>query len=249
MGFADKVVLIVGGATGIGRAAAEAFAKAGAAVMVGDIDDRAEETVTSISKAGGQAHWRRVDVADLAQTEALVKATIDNFGSMHAAFNNAGILPPPKLFAEIDERDFDRTIAVDLKGVFNCMQAEIRFMLGNGGGAIVNTASVGGLIANPNMAPYIAAKHGVIGLTRAAAIEYARDGIRVNAIAPGLVRTAMTEPWFQDDEFMAAFYAASPIGRAADPEEISGMVLHLCSDAASFTNGQVFVIDGGQTAI
>jgi NAD(P)-dependent dehydrogenase (short-subunit alcohol dehydrogenase family) len=122
-------------------------------------------------------------------------------------------------------------------------------MLARGGGAIVNTASVGAIIANPNMAPYVAAKHGVAGLTKAAAIEYARAGIRVNAIAPGLVRTAMTEAWFQDAAFMQGFLAASPIGRAADPSEMTGMILHLCSDAASFTNGQVFVIDGGQTAV
>jgi NAD(P)-dependent dehydrogenase (short-subunit alcohol dehydrogenase family) len=249
MNFADKVILVVGGATGIGRATARSFAKAGATVMIGDIDDRGEEAASLISEAGGRAQWQRVDVIDRTQVDALVKATVDQFGNLHAAFNNAGVLPPPKRFAEIDELDFDQTIAVDLKGVFNCMQAEIRHMLDNGGGAIVNTASVGGIIANPNMAPYIAAKHGVIGLTRSAAIEYARNGIRVNAIAPGLVRTAMTEPWFQNEEFIAAFYAASPIGRAADPQEISGMVLHLCSDEASFTNGQVFVIDGGQTAV
>jgi NAD(P)-dependent dehydrogenase (short-subunit alcohol dehydrogenase family) len=181
--------------------------------------------------------------------DQLVAAAVRRFGGLHVALNNAGILPPPRPFAEVAERDFDRTLAVDLKGVFLCMQAELRHMLAHGGGAIVNTASVGAVIANPNMAPYVAAKHGVAGLTKAAAIEYARAGIRVNAIAPGLVRTAMTEAWFQDATFMRAFFAASPIGRAADPSEMTGMILHLCSDAASFTNGQVFVIDGGQTAV
>lgn len=249
MHYNGKVVLVTGGATGIGRAAALRFAKAGAAVMIGDLDDRANDTVSEIRNAGGRADWQRTDVSRKSEVDALVARTVRDFGGLHAALNNAGILPPPKLFAEVEEQDFDRTIAVDLKGVFLCMQAEIRHMLVHGGGAIVNTASVGAVIANPTMAPYIAAKHGVAGLTKSAAIEYARAGIRVNAIAPGLVRTAMTEEWFHDAAFMEAFYAASPIGRAADPDEMAGMILHLCSADASFTNGQVFVMDGGQTAI
>jgi NAD(P)-dependent dehydrogenase (short-subunit alcohol dehydrogenase family) len=249
MQFQGKVALITGAATGIGRAAALAFAREGAAVMIGDIDARAVETVASIRATGGSAEFTRTDVSLKPEVDALVARTVERFGGLHVALNNAGIFPPPRPFVEVLESDFDRTLAVDLKGVFLSMQAELRHMLSHGGGAIVNTASVGAVIANPNMAPYIAAKHGVAGLTRTAAIEYARRGIRVNAIAPGLVRTAMTEAWFQDEAFIQAFYAASPIGRAADPTEISGMILHLCSDAASFTNGQVFVIDGGQTAI
>lgn len=249
MRFDGKTCLITGGSTGIGRAAALAFAREGAAVMIGDIDERAADTAREIEREGGKSAFLHTDVSQRAQTQALVRACVESFGGLHMAFNNAGILPPPRIFHEIEEADFDRTLLVDLKGVFNCMQAEITHMLGNGGGAIVNTASVGALIANPNMAPYVAAKHGVLGLTRSAGIEYARQNIRVNAIAPGLVRTAMTAAWFEDSAFMEGFYAASPIGRAAEPEEIAGMVLHLCSDAASFTNAQVFVIDGGQTAI
>lgn len=249
MSFSGKVVLVTGGSGGIGKAASLAFAREGAAVMIGDLDDRAAETVRLIEASGGKAAWQRTDVSSKTQVEALVAATVQRFGGLHAALNNAGILPPPKPFAEVEESDFDRTIAVDLKGVFLCLQAQLRHMQAHGGGAIVNTASVGGVIANPNMAPYIAAKHGVVGLTRSAAIEYARAGIRVNAIAPGLVRTEMTEAWFHAPGFMEAFLAASPIGRAADPAEMSGMILHLCSDAASFTTGQVFIIDGGQTAI
>ncbi len=246
--YQNKTVLITGGSTGIGRAAALAFAREGAAVMIGDIDERAAETVKQIESEGGRAAFQHTDVCDRKQVDALVESCVKQFQGLHAAFNNAGILPPPTPFHEVKEADFDRTIEVDVKGVFNCMQSELAYMLANGGGAILNTASVGGVIADPNMSPYVAAKHAVVGLTKAAAIEYARDGIRVNAIGPGLVRTPMTQAWFEDKAFIDAFCAASPIGRAAEPEEITGMILHLCSDAASFTNGQIFIIDGGQTA-
>jgi NAD(P)-dependent dehydrogenase (short-subunit alcohol dehydrogenase family) len=248
MRFDNKRVLITGAATGIGRATAIGFAREGATVTIGDVDDRAAETVRIIEAAGGKAAYLPCDVSDGRQVTALVASAVERFGGLDVAFNNAGILPRPRLFHETAEADFDRTIAVDLKGVFNAMRAEIAHMVEHGGGAIVNTASVAGIVADPNMAPYVAAKHGVVGLTKAAAIEYARRGIRVNAIGPGLVRTPMTEAWLADDAFREAFYAASPIGRAAEPEEIVGMVLHLCSDEASFANGQLFVVDGGQTA-
>ena len=144
--------------------------------------------------------------------------------------------------------EFDLAINVDLKGVFFAMQAEIRHFLKTGGGAIVNTASVAGIVADPNMAAYVAAKHGVVGLTKAAAIEYAQSGIRVNAIGPGFVVTPLTQHWADSAEFRAAFFAQNISGRAAQPEEIAGTVLHLCSPDASFINGSLFVIDGGQTA-
>ncbi|MFC1421140.1 SDR family NAD(P)-dependent oxidoreductase [Streptacidiphilus cavernicola] len=246
--FSSKRVVLTGGATGIGRATALAFAREGAAVMIGDIDDRAKQTVEIIIKSGGTAAFQRTDVSDPVQATALVQRCVDEFGGLDAAFNNAGVLPPTKAFHEMSQDDFNRVIEVDVKGVFNCMQAELRHMLEHGGGAIVNTTSVAGVIADPGMAPYVAAKHAVVGLTKAAGVEYARNGIRVNAIAPGLVRTPMTDRWLTDEDFSKAFLAASPIGRPAEPEEMTGLVLHLCSDEATFTNAQVFVMDGGQTA-
>ncbi|MFM9851178.1 MAG: SDR family NAD(P)-dependent oxidoreductase [Sphingomonadaceae bacterium] len=248
MQFDGKVVLITGGATGIGRATALAFAREGASVMIGDVDDLAAETVAMIEAQGGKAAFVRADVSDADAMTALVAACVARFGGMHMAFNNAGVLPPPLPFHEVPASDLDLILNVDLKGVYFAMQAEIRHFLKAGGGAIVNTASVAGIIADPNMSAYVAAKHAVVGLTKAVAIEYAQVGIRVNAIGPGFVATPMTQAWLDSDEFKAAFFAQNISGRAAQPEEIAGTVLHLCSDAASFINGSLFVIDGGQTA-
>lgn len=246
--FSGKAVLITGGATGIGRASALAFARAGASVLIGDVDARAAETVSLIEAEGGQAHFVTADVRDAAAMTALVEACVARFGGMHMAFNNAGILPPQRPLHEVPAGELDLAIDVDFKGVFFAMQAEIRHFLKTGGGAIVNTASVGGLIADPNMAPYVACKHAVVGLTKAAAVEYAQQNIRVNAIAPGFVVTPMTQHWADSAEFRQMFFAQNISGRAAQPEEVAGTVLHLCSEAASFINGATFTIDGGQTA-
>jgi NAD(P)-dependent dehydrogenase (short-subunit alcohol dehydrogenase family) len=246
--FTGKSVLVTGGATGIGRATALAFAGQGAAVAIGDVDEQAEETVALINDMGGQAFFRRTDVRNADQVSALVDATVSAFGRLDCAFNNAGVLPPTQPLADMPDDVFDDILAVDLLGVFLCMKYEIRHMLKAGGGAIVNTASIAGLVADPGMAPYVAAKHGVIGLTKAGAMDYARDNIRINALAPGFVQTPMTQRWIDDPEFLKALIAHSPVGRAAQPEEITGLVLYLCSDLASFATGQTFIIDGAQTA-
>jgi NAD(P)-dependent dehydrogenase (short-subunit alcohol dehydrogenase family) len=177
----------------------------------------------------------------------LIATAVKTYGGLHCAFNNAGVLPPTVPLVEMDASVFDKTLVVDLKGVFLCMKYEIAHMLQSGGGAIVNNASIAGMIAEPGISAYIAAKHGVIGLSKAAAVEYANKGIRINALAPGLVNTAMTKAWFDDPTLSAHFIANTPIGRVSKPAEIAGMVLFLCSEFASFAVGQTFVIDGGYT--
>lgn len=246
--FADKVVIVTGASTGIGRATAIAFAREGARVVIGDFDDAAADTASAITDAGGSAMFVKTDVSQDASVQGLVQAAIDTHGRLDIGFNNAGLLPRTANLADMSVEDFDRTIAVDLRGVFLCMKYQIAQMLRNGGGAIVNTASVAGLVADPGMAPYVAAKHGVVGITKAAALDYAARNIRVNAVAPGLVATPMTERWLADPAFKEKLLQNSPIGRAARPEEIATTVLYLSSDAASFVTGQTYVVDGGQTS-
>ncbi|MET9437234.1 SDR family oxidoreductase [Streptomyces sp. NPDC006551] len=246
--FTGKVVLVTGGATGIGRAVSLAFARQGATVVIGDVDARSSETVNLIEKEGGRGLFVPTDVTVAQEVSRLVSTTVDTFGGLHIAFNNAGVFVPPAPLAQQTEEDFDKAIAVDLKGVFLSLKYEISHMAAAGGGSIINTASIAGLIGDPDMAPYVAAKHGVIGLTKAAAVDYAKAGIRVNALAPGLTRTAMTQAWLDDPVKRDVVMAGPQLGRAADPEEIVGMVLYLASSAASFTTGGVFVVDGGQTA-
>jgi NAD(P)-dependent dehydrogenase (short-subunit alcohol dehydrogenase family) len=245
--FSGKVALVTGGSRGIGRATAMLFAQSGAKVVIGDVDAAGDETVEAIKRDGGEATFVRTDVSVESDVKNLVAAAVKTYGGLNCAFNNAGVLPATVALVEMEESTFDRTLAVDLKGVFLCMKHEITHMLQSGGGAIVNTASIAGLIAEPGISAYIAAKHGVIGLSKAAAVEYASKGIRINALAPGLVNTAMTKAWFDDPNMSAYFTANTPIGRVSQPAEIAGMVLFLCSDLASFAVGQTFVIDGGYT--
>lgn len=246
--FTGKTVLVTGGATGIGRATARLFAERGASVVVADVDDRALETVELITGAGGQATFVRTDVTQRAQVENAVKVAVDTYGGLDVGFNNAGILPTPAPFAEQSDEVFDAVISVDLKGVWLAMQAEVAHFLTSGGGVIVNTASVAGLIADPNMASYVAAKHAVVGLTKAVALDHAADNIRVNAVAPGLVETPMTEVWKQDPHVWGAIAGSNFFKRASQPEEQAQLIVFLASDAAGFMTGQTYLNDAGQTA-
>ena len=246
----DKVALVTGGASGIGRATAIALAEAGATVMVADLDhDGCEATAAAIHDAGGTAAVHRVNVAAEEEVERLVDETAAVFGRLDLAFNNAGVGGTMGRTAEYPSDDWDRVIAVNLTGVWYCMKYEIRHMLELGGGAIVNTASVAGLVGMSGAPAYVAAKHGVVGLTRNAAMEYARSNIRVNAVCPGGVRTNMTETADKAlPGFLDKLAKHEPMGRVAEPEEIASAVVYLLSDGASFMTGHAMAVDGGYVA-
>jgi NAD(P)-dependent dehydrogenase (short-subunit alcohol dehydrogenase family) len=247
--FDGKVALVTGAASGIGRAAALQFAAEGAAVAVADIDEAgAGATAKVIEERGGLAQAIPVDVADPGSVQAMADQVAGTFGALHCAFNNAGIVGAGAPIADMPVEVWDRGIAVMLSGVFLCMRVEIPLLLGSGGGAIVNTSSGAGIIGFPGMANYVAAKHGVIGLTKAAALEYIGSGIRINAVCPGTARSRMVEEWMQGDPAAEAQVAGlHPIGRIADPDEIAAAALWLCSDEASFVVGHALVVDGGYT--
>jgi NAD(P)-dependent dehydrogenase (short-subunit alcohol dehydrogenase family) len=246
--IAGKVAIVTGGSTGIGRATALLLARHGASVVIADLNPQGRETVKMIEQEGGTALFVETNVCSAQQVQDLVAAAVKAYGGLHIAFNNAGILPAGALLANVEEAVFDHVLSVDVKGVFLAMKYEIQHMLSAGGGVIVNNASIAGMIAEPGISAYVAAKHAVIGLTKAAAIEYASQGIRINAVAPGLVETGMTRHWFEDENIRTKLLANTPLGRAARPEEIADMVLFLCSDSASFAIGQAFVLDGGYTS-
>ncbi len=241
----DKIVLVTGGASGIGRAACRQFAAEGAAhVWVADLDiDGAEATVASLAGAGSSVH---LDVSDHEAVGAAVNDVVAEHGRIDVAFNNAGVNDVPRRFHELDGDAWDRMIRVNLSSVFYCMRAELRHMVAAGSGAIVNTSSGAGIVAAPGLPHYTAAKHGVVGLTKAAAQEYARQGIRVNAVLPGSTDTTMLRRFIAGDEAMAKIIADSNIqGSLLDPYDIASAVVWLGSDQAAMVNGQSLVVDGG----
>ncbi len=250
--LAGKTALVTGGWRGIGGATALLFAAEGAKVAVADLSkDNAAETVARINATGGQAISLAGDVTNAADVAAMVEATVAAFGRLDCAFNNAGIAPyqvnqVSRKTHEWEEDGFDRLVAVDLKSVWLCMRAELQQMLKQGGGTIVNTASVAGLIGLRTACAYVASKHGVIGLTKTAALEYAEDNIRVNAVCPGYITTDMTRTSYeQRGDAMLAMVPAKRMGTA---QEIAEMVCWLCSDRASFVTGAAYNVDGGYVA-
>lgn len=247
--FAGKTVVITGGATGIGRATAQAFAKAGANVVIGDVSPEANETVALINaEHPDKAVFVKTDVTDEEAVKNLINTAVEKFGGLDIAFNNAGIASPVAPLADQTVETFRRTIDIDLVGVFIPLKYELEYMRAHGGGAIVNTASVGALIADPFMSPYIAAKHGVAGLTKSAAVDHGKDNIRVNAIAPGLVDTGMVKVWKDDPKMWEQMTSANALGRAASPEEVASTVLYLTSPEAGFITGGIYPIDAATTA-
>lgn len=249
MDFEGKIALVTGGASGIGRAAALLFAAQGAKVVIADLLEDGGETVRAIRENGGDAVFVRTDISDSRQVEALVGKALDTYGRLDCAFNNAGIEQPLAPLAEIPDGEWDRIIRVNLRGTFLCLKYEIRAMRAQGRGAIVNASSVAGLVGGPLNGAYVASKHGILGLTRAAALEYASAGIRINAVCPGMTRTPMLGMITGGDAAVEAMIVAlHPIGRAALPEEIARAAVWLCSDEASFITGHALAVDGGFTA-
>jgi len=243
----DKVGIVTGGTSGIGRDAAVLFAKAGAKVVVaGRREAEGKETIDLVRAAGGEGLFVRTDVSKAADVHALVQKTVEKFGRLDIAFNNAGIEGNWMPIAEQSEEDWDRTIDINLKSVWLSLKYQIRQMLKQGGGgAIVNMASVAGLIGSAGAATYCASKHGVMGLTKAAALENARSGIRVNVVCPAVIETPMGERLFGEPEFKKFALGLHPIGRFGSPMEVAQAVLWMCSDRASFMTGQSLVLDGG----
>ena len=248
-----KIALITGAASGIGRATAQLFADRGARLVLADVDEAgSRDTARLVDERGGEPFCVRCDVTNSAQVNALVAAVVRRHGRLDCAFNNAGIGGASASLADYSEADWNRVIAVNLTGVFLCMQSELRQMITQGAGAIVNTASVVGTMGYPYLAAYAAAKHGVIGLSRTAALEYASSGIRVNAVCPGWTETPMVMDEGPSPASIPEVYDAiagmAPMRRLAQPIEIAEAVVWLCSDAASFVTGQPLIVDGGVAA-
>lgn len=247
--FAGKVALVTGGGAGMGRAAAVAFARAGARVVVADVDTPGgDATVRQIAAEGGEALFVRADVADAGAVEAMVHATETAYGRLDCAFNNAGINEEHGPLTDCTEAQWDRILGVNLKGMWLCMKYEIPLMMRSGGGAIVNNASVVGLVGSHGTPAYVASKHGILGLTKAAALDHTKEGIRVNAVCPGAIYTPMyVRREGADPEHDAQIAAGIPLGRLGQPEDVARAVLWLCADESAFVTGQHIVVDGGET--
>ena len=246
----DKAALVTGGGSGIGQKTAELLAQEGARVLVCDLDENAaQETLRHIADAGGEADFFRVDVSDETQAEAMVARCLQRFGRLDCAVNNAGIAGPMGNLENIDLQDWNRVLAVNLTGVFLCMKHEIPLMREQGGGSIVNMSSGAGLIATPGLAGYSASKHGILGITRSAALENARLGIRINAVCPGSIDTPMLRVSMEANPAAEKMIRSSmPIGRLGEAEEIAEAVVWLCSDRASLVTGHSMGVDGGSVA-
>lgn len=247
--FDSKVVLVTGAGSGIGAATAKAFAQAGARVMLADINaDQGQACQAAIEAAGGTAAFMRTDVTQAAQMQALVAQTVERFGRLDILHNNAGISSTGKLLADIEEADFDRIVAINFKSVWLGMKYAIQQMERQGGGVIVNTASALALTVLPGSSDYNATKHAVAGLTKTAAVEYGGRNIRINAVCPGVIRTAMLNANPNLAELEPKLVAVHPVGRLGEVHEVANAVLWLASDAASFVHGSLMTVDGGWTA-
>jgi NAD(P)-dependent dehydrogenase (short-subunit alcohol dehydrogenase family) len=247
--FDGKVAFVTGAANGIGRAAALAFARKGASVVVADVSEQNnQDTARMIQELGGHALAVRCDVSRAEDVKAALAKTVEAFGRLDFAFNNAGIEYTAKPAADVTEEEWDRIVDIDLRGVFLCMKYEIPLILKQGGGAIVNTSSGAGVKGFKGGAAYVAAKHGVVGLTKSAALDYAPSNIRINAVCPGIIDTPMMDRFSGGTaEGRQAVIGQEPVGRMGKPEEIAATVVWLCSDAASFVVGHAMIVDGGQT--